>query len=102
MIVESSQCCNVDAVGFYYEDGKRKVTLMANELVPNRLIEQYQTVLDRPAYQLDNDRIVTVTPRVVTMLTEQGVRLSHKVPLDSHWLRQAVVAEMVDHWGDKQ
>lgn len=75
---------------------------MTNELVPNGLIKQYQTVLDCPAYRLDNGRTVTVTPRVVTMLTEQGVRLSHKVPLDSHRLRQAVVAEMVDHWGDKQ
>lgn len=65
---------------------------MANELVPNRLIKQYQIVVDRPAYQLDNGRTVTVTPRVAMMLTEQGVRLSHKAPLDSQRLTQAIVA----------
>lgn len=70
---------------------------MVNELVPTGLIKQYQTVMDCPVYQLDNGRIVTVTPRVAMMLTEQGVLLSHKAPLDSHRLIQAVVAGMVDH-----
>ena len=102
MIIGSSQCCNIDAVGFYYEDGKRKVTLMVNELVSTGLTNQYKTVLDDPSYQLDNGRTVTVTPRVAMMLTEQGVQLSHRVPLDSHRLMQAVVAGMLDHWGNKQ
>lgn len=75
---------------------------MVNKLVSNRLIEQYQTVLDRPAYQLDNGRTVTVMPRVAMMLAEQGVQLSHEEPLDSQRLMQAVVAGMVDHWGDKR
>lgn len=101
-MIRSSQCCNVAAVGFYYEDGKRKVIPMTNELVPTGLIKQCQTVLDRPAYQLDNDRTVTVTPRVATMLAEQGVQLTHKVPMDSQRLAQAIVAGMVDHWGNKQ
>lgn len=70
---------------------------MTNELVPTGLIKQYQTVLDRSSYELDNGQTVTVTPRVVTMLVEQGVHLSHKVPLDSHRLTQAVVAGMLDH-----
>lgn len=75
---------------------------MANELAPKGLIKQYQTVLDSPAYQLDNGRMVMVTPRVATMLAEQGMQLSHKAPLDSHRLIQAVVVGMLDHWGNKQ
>lgn len=75
---------------------------MANESVPNRLIKQYQTVVDRPVYQLDNGRTVTVTPRVATMLAEQGVQLTHKVLMDRQRLMQAIVAGMVDHWGETQ
>lgn len=75
---------------------------MTNELVPNGLIKQYQTVLNDPSYELDNGRMVIVTPRVAMMLAEQGVQLSHKAPLDSHRLMEAVVAGMLDHWGDKQ
>lgn len=81
---------------------KRKVILMANELVSTGLTKQYQIVLDDPSYQLDNGRTVTVTPRVATMFVEQGVRLSHQTPLDSHRLTQAVVAGVLDHWDDKQ
>lgn len=80
-MMKSSERCNGDVAGFYYEYGKRKVTLMTNELIPTRLIKQYQPVLYRPAYQLDNGQMVMVTPRVAMMLTEQGVLLSHKAPL---------------------
>lgn len=75
---------------------------MVNELVSIGLTKQYQTVLDDPSYQLDNGRMVTVTPRVATMLAEQGVQLTHKVPMDSQRSRQAIVAGMVDHWGETQ
>lgn len=75
---------------------------MTNELMPNRLIKQYRTVVDCPVYQLDNGRTVTVTPRVATMLAEQGVQLTHKAPMDSQRLMQAIVAGMVDHWGETQ
>lgn len=75
---------------------------MVNESAPTGLIKQCQTVLDRSLYKLDNGRTVTITPRVAMMLAEQGVQLLHKTPLDSQRLMQAVVAGMLDHWGDKQ